>query len=181
MKTNNVLRFEVPRKVQLREFVKYWSEAYDYGNERLYSNNIGKTLTPKRLRELYFWKNGGNLSRLKKISVEKHYVSRISKLKNISNGREWLKQFGHRRAIWDIFFLHIWNQKFPIFDQHVYRAMKYIQTGKLCELPKNEDAKIEIYFEEYLSFFQSLQAELRSRENQKLDRALWRFGKFLKR
>jgi hypothetical protein len=180
---NNALHYEIPKRVQLKEFVEYWHGIYHDRNEQLYFSNIGKKLTSDSLHRLYEWKNGGRLSKGKKNSVEKHYISRISHLKNISkkiSAKEWLEKFGHDRAIWDIFFLHVWNQKFPIFDQHVYRAMKFIQKRELCELPKKESEKTKIYLEEYLPFFQTMDAELRSPKNRKLDKVLWIFGKFLK-
>jgi hypothetical protein len=179
---NNALHYEIPQRVQLKEFVEYWNGIYHDKNEQLYFSNIGKKLTPVRLRDLYRWKNGGRLSKLKKRSVEVHYISRLQKLVGVRKlgAKDRLEEFGHGRAVWDIFFLHAWNQKFPIFDQHVYRAMKFIQKRKLCELPKNESEKIKIYLEEYLPFFQAMDAELRSPKNRKLDKALWMFGKFLK-
>jgi hypothetical protein len=179
---DNALHYEVPQRARLKEFVKYWHGIYRDKNEQLYFKNIGKKLTPVRMRELYFWKNGGPLSALKRKSVEVHYISRLPKIADAGKleAKDWLKQFGHGRAIWDIFFLHVWNQKFPIFDQHVYRAMKFIQKRELCELPTKESEKTKIYLEEYLPFFQAMETELRSSTNRKLDKALWRFGKFLK-
>ena len=179
---NNALHYEIPKRVQLKEFVEYWHSIYHDRNEQLYFSNVGKKLTPARLRELYFWKNGGPLSGLKRKSMEAHYVSRLKEIAGARKleAKDWLKQFGHGRAMWDIFFLHIWNQKFPIFDQHVYRAMKFIQKRKLCELPNKESEKTKIYLEEYLPFFRAMEAELHSPKNRKLDKALWRFGKFLK-
>jgi hypothetical protein len=178
-----MLHYEIPKRVQAGEFVRYWSNIYDYRNEQLYISNITAKLTPTRLRQLYFWKNGGPLSKRKKKSVEKHYISRIPDLRKVSKklgAKEWLEEFGHGRAIWDIFFLHIWNQTYPIFDQHVYRAMKYIRCRELHELPQKESDRIRIYLEEYLPFYKDRLRELDLPEDRELDKALWRFGKFLK-
>ena len=180
---DNALHYEVPQRARLKEFIKYWHGIYRDKNEQLYFKNIGKKLTSVRLRELYFWKNGGPLSALKRKSVEVHYISRLPKFADAQKleARDWLKQFGHGRAIWDIFFLHVCNQKFPIFDQHVYRAMKCIRKRAVCELrTKESERRLESIWKNICHFFRAMETELRSSKNRKLDKALWRFGKFLK-
>ncbi len=176
-------RYQILQNTSLEEFVRFWAEAYDYPSDHLYTKNIGQPLTEERIRELFFWKNGGKLSRLKEKSVTDNYVSRISKLKTISKDtppNQWLKDFRTGGAIWNIFFLHVWNLKFPIFDQHVFRSMKFIQTGKVLEIPSAATQKVEIYLKEYLPFYFQLERELKNSHPRDLDRALWKFGQFLK-
>jgi hypothetical protein len=176
-------RYQILQDTSLEEFVKFWAEAYDYPSDHLYKENIGQPLTEESIRDLFIWKNGGKLSRLKEKSVRDHYVSSISKLGTISKDTlpdQWLKDFGTGGVIWNIFFLHIWNPKFPIFDQHVFRAMKFIQTGKVLEIPLVNAKKVEMYLKEYLSFYSQLEKELKNSQPRDLDRALWKFGQFLK-
>jgi hypothetical protein len=174
---------QIPQQTDLANFVKFWAEAYDYANEPRYTNNIGQPLTEAGILELFIWKNGGKLSRLKEKSVKDHYVSSIPMLKKTSKDvppDQWLRDFGTGGAIWNIFFLHIWNPKFPIFDQHVYRAMKFIKTGKVAKIPSLNTRKTEIYLEQYLPFYSELEKELKNSQPRDLDRALWKFGQFLK-
>ena len=175
--------YQILQDTSLEEFVKFWAEAYDYPSDHLYTKNIGQPFTEERVHELFLWKNGGKLSRLKEKSVSDHYVSSISKLGTISKDTppdQWLKAFGMGGAIWNIFFLHAWNPKFPISDQHVFRAMKFIQTGKVLEIPSANRRKVEIYLKEYLLFYSLLEKELKNSPSRDLDRALWKFGQFLK-
>jgi hypothetical protein len=93
---------------------------------------------------------------------------------------QWLKKFGTGGAIWNIFFLHVWDQQFPIFDQHVYRAMRFIESRQITEIPVANARKIEIYLKEYLPFYKNLEQYLETIQPRDLDRALWKFGQFLK-
>jgi hypothetical protein len=67
---------------------------------------------------------------------------------------------------------------YPIFDQHVCRAYYYIEKKTLQEIPNNDHEKEELYFSEYLHFFNRLSREGIDRKS--LDEALWAFGKYLK-
>jgi len=164
-------------------FLQFWGKRYHYKLEieKLYEDNIGKDLTPQRLRELFIWKNGGKLSKNKSRSVEKDFVARLEELGECSVDEERksvLERFGKGGAIWRIYFLHCWNQKrYPIFDQHVYRAMRFIKGVKAAEFPQNdEDFKVGVYLREFVPFvewFGDIPARM-------TDRALWAFGKFLK-
>jgi hypothetical protein len=58
--------------------------------------------------------------------------------------------------------------------------MKFIQTGKVLEIPSVNAKKVEMYLKEYLSFYSQLEKELKNSQPRDLDRALWKFGQFLK-
>lgn len=64
----------------------------------------------------------------------------------------------------------------PIYDQHTFRAMRYIQTGQITEIGNTNKQKYESYKNEYIPFVHSL----RNLDHRKLDKALFTFGKFLK-
>jgi hypothetical protein len=178
-------RYQILRDDSLEEFVKFWAEAYNYSaGDSLYTKNIGQPLTEEGIRELFFWKNGGKLSKLKAKSVNDNFVSSISKLRTFPKDTppdQWLNVFKAGGAIWRIFFLHIWNPKYPIFDQHVFRAMKFIQTGEGLEIPSGDPKKVEFYLEKYLPFYFELEKEMKNPNPRNLDRALWKFGQILKR
>ena len=82
-----------------------------------------------------------------------------------------------RGMIWKIFTLHImYPDRFPIFDQNVYRAMHYLQTGTIKEIPIKNTDKQATYINEYKPFYK----EHGVYEDRKLDKALFTFGQFLK-
>ncbi|MGB8412392.1 MAG: hypothetical protein WCE23_06155, partial [Candidatus Binatus sp.] len=74
--------------------------------------------------------------------------------------------------------LHCCRPEFPMYDQHVHRAMTFIEEGQRDELGKKPDhRKIEIYLTRYLSFYKEQFVRI---EPRRVDKALWAFGKFLK-
>jgi len=168
-----------PKRVDREAFVMFWSQRYQYTQEHLYDNNIGFPPTIERILALFIWKNGTPLSALKQQSVRQNFVQRIDELKSIpleENASDFLERFSAGGAIWRIFWLHCWQpNKFPIYDQHVHRAMTFIKTGKLEEIPVYDPRKIDSYIKRYMPFY----SEFRGIDHREVDRALWSFGKFL--
>ncbi len=107
-------------------------------------------------------------------------------LKNISNKLptnkpkflidiEKKKGFGF---IWGIFVLHCYYPKtYPLYDQHVYRAYKYIEEPDE-KLPIKASYNWTDYLA-YVSFFNKIVAKVHYHPS-KVDRALWAYGKYLK-
>ncbi len=168
-----------PNPANRSTFVEFWSARYQYEKENLYDENIGRELTPKRILELFTWKNGTRLSGLKLASVKRNFVARRSELAQLSateNPEQFLKRFNAGGAIWRVFWLHCWCPlRFPIFDQHVHRAMRFIQTEESKEIPTKDPEKVLVYIRDYLPFHSRF-AELDARA---VDKALWAFGKFI--
>jgi len=112
-------------------------------------------------------------------TVERHFLSRLAENADFSDdskAKGFLEQYNSDGAIWRIFFLHIClPDKFPIFDQHVYRAMKAIQTGTQMELPHAQRRIVAIYLTEYCAFHAGIGGIGRQ-----VDKALWTFGRFIK-
>jgi hypothetical protein len=73
----------------------------------------------------------------------------------------------------------MYPNRFPIFDQNVYRAMHYLQTGTIKEIPSKNTDKQAAYINEYMPFYKE-QGEQGDYEGRKLDKALFTFGQFLK-
>jgi hypothetical protein len=70
---------------------------------------------------------------------------------------ELLARFREGGVIWRIFWLHCWQpERFPIYDQHVHRAMRFLQTGKPDEIPLREADKIRAYLSDYMPFHAAL-------------------------
>jgi len=165
-----------------RSFVSFWAGLYRDPQEPLYTENIGRSLAPDRVRSLFLWKNGGNLSTLKQQSVKENYVGRLAELRNLpsdTSAQDFLDRFSTGGAIWRIFWLHCWQpDRFPIYDQHVHRAMTFIQDRKKEEMRDWSDKrKIEAYLTRYLPFVR----RFRTLGSRQVDRALWTFGQFIRR
>lgn len=162
------------------DFVAFWECQYDYPQEHLYTENIGQPLTADRVHHLFEWKNGYRLSALKHRSVEKNYIAHIKELQALPHHTDaagFLTHFALGGAIWRIFWLHCWQpNRFPIYDQHVHRAMRFIETQQIEEIPTTDDRKVQEYLHRYLPFHQ----EFQNLNQRSVDKSLWSFGKFIK-
>lgn len=155
-------------------FLNHWSSRYKYKDDHKYTENIGTPLTQTSLKELFEWKNGiENIAKHKLRSIEDNYPV-------VYRGDLKSRYLNHRQpgsAIWNIFYLHcLLPSEWPIFDQHVFRAMSYIETGKVTEIPGTNKRKYEAYQSEYRPFLKAF----KHAEQRKIDMALFAFGKFLK-
>jgi hypothetical protein len=162
-------------------FVSFWLPFYRDPRERLYVENIAKPLNREKIEALFIWKNGGRLSKLKALSIQRNYVSRLADALAISAEipcGEALSRFPTGGAIWRIFWLHCCHpERFPIYDQHVHRAMVYMKENRIEELDdKSDKEKIELYLTQYLVFYNRFEGI----DSRSVDRAVWTFGKFIK-
>lgn len=174
----------VQKNCSAAEFVDFWYPFYEYDSENLYSDNIYKTnYSNDDLKSLFTWKNGMRLSINKNSSLERKILRKlntVNQLKTNFSIQDYNDAFAELSTIWKIFLLHCIQPKiYPIFDQHVYRAMKFVQHQTIKEVLKSEDQKYRQYFDDYLSFFNLLVDES-GRDYINVDRALWVFGKSLK-
>lgn len=173
------------QSVDMVDFINFWSDYYFDKYDNKYSENIDKEyFNRENLISLYEWKNGSVLSERKKIGLRKKVLAKIkiiNSLKDQFNLELFKKEFKDMTVIWKIFLLHIIKpNKYPIFDQHVFRAMVYIKFFKIEEIPNKESERERIYFEEYVDFFNEIKLKSPSNFNKKIDESLWAFGKFLK-
>jgi len=159
------------------DFIDFWSKQYKYSNEYLYNENIGKDLTKDRILKLFEWKNGTTLSTKKFKSVMENYVNDTTVFPSEPN-KDFVKKELHKSGgtIWRIFWIHChYPNIFPIYDQHVHRAMAHLQGWTELEIPKSNKKKVEIYLEKYLDFYNNF----KGLPHKKVDEALWAYGKFL--
>lgn len=156
-------------------FLAHWASKYSYLAEHKYTDNIGKPLTSKSLQKLFEWKNGTGsvIADRKSQSITANYPLAF-------DGNKRDRYLNHRQpggAIWNIFFLHCLEpETWPIFDQHTFRAMHYLKTGRIVEIGTTNKRKYELYETEYMPFIKNFSTE----NQQTVDRALFAFGKFLK-
>jgi hypothetical protein len=175
----------IVNKGTISQFIDCWSKYYDFSGNEIYFKHLNKnTLEASDIRELFKWKNGMRLSTLKGISFETKIMPRLDIINDLKSDKSLAFQtindsFHDVSAIWRIFLAHIINpSRFPIFDQHVYRAMIYLQTKKIEELKNSDKVKLEKYENEYLEFFNDISTEIS--DYKKYDEAMWAFGRFLK-
>ena len=172
------------RPVSIPEFVKFWAAGYEDPHEELYTKNIDAPRTHESLRELFKWKIGDWLfARALTRTLEPHFLSQIEKAKRLPpDALVFLDAFPNGGAIYRIFWLHCWHpDRFPIYDQHVHRAMVFIREGRLEELGDHtDDQKIESYLQEYLPFYRTFERGLGGARGRDADRALLTFGSFLR-
>jgi hypothetical protein len=159
-------------------FVLFWERLYPdlRYNEDFYRANIGQPLTEERIVQWFLWKNGTPLSPKKSVSIRRYLLpeERIGKDGDDESLTAFLNRPGG--AIWRIFWLHLQHpQNYPIYDQHVHRAMAYLLKFPQPEIPVHNPKKVRGYLDSYRPFFKSFAAC----ENRAVDRALWAFGRFL--
>ncbi|MDI9363706.1 MAG: hypothetical protein QM541_02055 [Flavobacterium sp.] len=178
--------FERNTFASLNEFINTWAKGYNYLNMELYTDIIYKTqYTTTDLQNLFVWKNGMPLSSKKEISFQEKLNKKlpiINELKNNWEEDRFNDEFNNISSVWRIFLMHIIQPKqYPIFDQHVYRAFKYIVEQEInSALPIYDKSRMKIYFNEYLPFYLNCVENMdESFTSKQLDDALWMFGKFL--
>jgi hypothetical protein len=164
-------------KVTLRDFVRFWEQLYSGYDEDFYQANIGRPLTEERVAGWFVWKNGTPLS-AKKIKGVRRYLSPEEHIDRAATTEALLKFLNRPGgAIWRIFWLHLQHpEHFPIYDQHVHRAMGFMLNWPDLEIPNSNPEKVRAYLGHYRTFF----ARFEGCNHRQVDRALWTFGRFLR-
>lgn len=157
----------------LDEFLAHWSERYIIKSEEKYTDNIGKPLTIQSRHDLFEWKNGSKIADHKLRSIEQNYPLQFL-------GNRESRYLNHQMgggAIWNIFYSHCLDpENWPIFDQHTYRAMRFLVGGVIQEIGTTDRRKYQNYLQEYLPFL----ARLKQEDSRRTDKALFAFGQYLK-
>jgi hypothetical protein len=166
-------------QVTRQDFVRFWEQLYSGYDEDFYRENIGQPLTEERILKWFLWKNGTPLSAGKIQTIRRYFTPEEDIGYDVNAGAlmTFLNQPGE--AIWRIFWLHLQHPRhFPIYDQHVHRAMAFLleRPDLDLEIPVHNPTKIRNYLEFYRPFFDRFD-DCGSRQ---VDRALWSFGRFLK-
>jgi hypothetical protein len=174
------MHFPVFRKyfVPKSEFINFWSKQYFYPKDYLYNDNIGKELIEDRIWDLFLWKNGKPLLEKKKLSVKNNFIMEKTKVPSKHDNLTLLSYLDKPGGmIWRIFWLHCNYPKiFPIYDQHVHRAMAKLKNWPKIDIPSLNKTKIRTYINHYLPFWR----KFFKFPPKKVDEALWSYGKFLK-
>lgn len=180
-----------------KEFVNYWKEFYDetkYPTAVYEQNlNIGGQLDHNNLKALLEWKLAFIPSIQRVEVVNKLTTWAWMKLKSFNDFRsletvleEHFNEFwnlcqgiarkAQRGFVIGAFLLHIARpMDYPILDQHVLRAYRFIQRGEVVDPPQN----LETYLG-YKDFFDGFCKQTQSKPRD-VDKALMAFGKQLQR
>ena len=167
-----------PVNANSKAFIDFWAARYKGYDNDFYEANVGQELTESRILDWFEWKNGTPLSAKKRNSVMRNFVERRHELAHLRDetASQLLTHFSEGGVIWRIFWLHCWQPtRFPIYDQHVHRAMRFIQECVLEEIPSKDTDKIHAYIEQYMPFH----AQFNGIDYRAVDMALWAFGKFI--
>ena len=167
-----------PVNADAKAFIDFWAARYTGYDDDFYDANVGQELTETRILDWFVWKNGTPLSGPKKNSVMRNFVARRHELAQLEDetASQLLARFSEGGVIWRIFWLHCWQPaRFPIYDQHVHRAMRFIQAGVREEIPGKDPDKIRAYIDQYMPFY----ARFDGLPHRAVDKALWAFGKFI--
>ena len=81
------------------QFVDFWSRRYEYADEHLYDNNIGRELTEQRITDLFLWKNGMPLAGKKQVAVRR-FIERVEELKQFQSDQNVDRPFETFRRGW---------------------------------------------------------------------------------
>lgn len=171
--------------IDQEQFINFWSKYYlDSPKEILYTDRINNSKFSKGdIEKLFEWKNGMKINDhiMKRTSVGR-IVSKLSicnDLKSNFNMSVFESNFQGISAVWRLFLLHIIQPtRFPIFDQHVYRAHFFLENGIIQEIKESNQFKWDYYHRVYTPYFEILKTH--TLDLRKIDMALWAFGKFLK-
>lgn len=165
-------------------FVRCWSSLYNYSNYEQYKAIVTKTTLLTGDLRLFEWKNGMNLSSKKELSFLNQVLQHeevVHELKSEFDYEKFESTFGEMSAVSQIFLLHIIQpSEYPIFDQHVYQAYRFIQNQDEKTLPFTRTAKMSVFYKEYLPFFLYVKDLADKHDHFDIDKALWAFGRIIK-
>lgn len=170
-------------------FIDYWAKAYDYlaknsDYDRFVAERDDTFVFDKiNLRKLFEWKNktGDKLTAKKEKTVDRliDNLPLINQLRKQWDDKLFHTQFGKISAVWQTYLMHIIQPtRFPIFDQHVYRAHVYLRTGRNEELNGTTKQKVNAY-QAYRTFFDEVK-QASGNSSRDLDKAFWSFGRFIR-
>ena len=167
----------------LDAFVAEWAPRYVYAHCALYEQVVGEdppaaAPNQEEMVQLFTWKNGCTLSQQKLNSVQDRFAQHQTEVPNgdIEAAPLATEICGGGGPIFRVFYFHLHSPAdFPVFDQHVARAMRLILGWPIINWPRlSASQKAAIYAEEYRPWFNARGFDHR----RQLDKALWALGKF---
>jgi len=179
-----------------REFVEFWQQFYHSKiPDEVYEANLNLRgeLSEENVSLLWKWENERYGSPLIEPTMAiLPDVNAFRRLEHVAEPEErsfWLEASRVSQGIvWQVFLFHMARpQDYPIFDQHVMRAFLALTKGHILRHPGQVRGLCQSYerfrssYSGYREFFFDLVSEAGSPEPKAVDRALWAFGRHLKR
>lgn len=179
----------------LMSFVRFWSSLYSYGDDDYLAHiRLGEELRREDVRALLRWKAGArHAARARKVADKVDLVAlNTFRARSVVEDAD-IEDFFLRTAkpttrtgiIWPITICHLARpHDVPIYDVNVWHAWGFIEgwlePRHLSQVP----IKFGTYLGGYRPFFLQLQSDLDRHGPdsalRNLDRALFRFGQFMK-
>ncbi len=176
--------------------MEFWENFYRSKiSDEVYQANLsmGGELTGENISLLWRWKNERYGSPLieptQAILGDINAFRRLEHLGGPGERKFWQKVATiTQRIVWQVFLFHMARPlDYPIFDQHVMRAHLALTRGYLYRNPREVIEPCRTYerfcsaYRGYRSFFFDVVKEAGASELKAVDRALWAFGRHLKR
>jgi hypothetical protein len=171
------------RKLNWREFIKFWSQFYDdskHPDEEFYYPYINDLSKKDSLNKLWLWKMDCRFYRIhhRKVVLINKSKDIIINFRNFKPRFEDLCNFSRKifstGIVYQVFLMHICRpEEYPIFDQHVFRAFIFLTRKKIVDIPKD----IQDYLN-YRKFVFQIQKKYKIKLRD-IDKALMAFGQFL--
>lgn len=186
MGEDKIKYYILKQEAEPTNFVDFWAKRYNDRSEPTYREYIKRPLTQESIRKLFAWK----AMRINRKSIEsgrhpfvENVITSLDHFRSLplntpKDANNFLtNELKGKGMIWKIFTLHVMlPDSYPIFDQNVYRGMRFLQTDTIKEIPSKNSEKQTSYITEYLPFYHAHGYYT----DRKLDKALFSFGQFLK-
>jgi len=174
------------KKLDWKEFINFWSQFYNDSrdrDEKLYYPYISNNglLKDDSLRNLWCWKMGhhfkskNNQIALKLMEEKKKLFINFRRSKpSLNDLHNFSKKIFRNGIVYSVFLIHICKpEKYPIFDQHVFRSFIFITKKEIVKQPT--DIKDYHKYKDFvLSISRKYKIDLRN-----IDKGLMSFGQFL--
>lgn len=172
------------KKLNWPEFIKFWSQFYNNSghlDEKFYYPYINDSSKEDFLDRLWHWKMGvhfhnrNNQRALRVIKKEKEAIRDFRKSNpSFEKLFNFAREIFRTGVVYPVFLIHICKpDKYPIFDQHVFRAFIFLTTKEIINKP--EDAQDYLRYRDFV--FKIHKKHKIGFRN--IDKALMVFGQFL--
>lgn len=172
------------KKLSWRNFINFWKQFYDnrkHPDEKFYYPYINDLSKEDFLDKLWLWKMSFHLfskNNQRKLALMKEDKETIRNFRKSNPSFNDLYNFSRKifqtGVVYPVFLIHICKpNKYPIFDQNVFRAFIFITKKKIVDLPKN--------IRDYLNY-RKFVFEIHKKHKisfRDIDKALMAFGQFL--
>lgn len=176
--------YVMTKELDWPRFIDFWKQFYDertHPDREFYDPYINDLSKDDSLDKLWQWKMGvhfDNRNSQKALRLMKENKETIRTYRETYPSFQELHDFAKRifqsGVIYSVFLMHICApERYPIFDQNVFRSFIFLTTGKIGEAPQEIQDYLR-YREFVFKIHKHYKADFRD-----IDQALMAFGQFL--